>query len=164
MGTHVCPGCGLSLESSAPGLSRAYFASNGCVALFGQLQASTLTLGRDDFVHQTAVDTYAAQHYGPGMKPITITFALIGLHLTFERGFTGRQVQLAHMRLGKTRRPWPSFDAPRSKAAFTVYDVLNGCHGNNYPAAIQEWGKSVWDLWQPEHERVARLVDTWLNS
>jgi hypothetical protein len=39
------------------------------------------------------VDAYAAQHATPASKPITTAFALIGLFLFAERGFTGKQVQ-----------------------------------------------------------------------
>ena len=64
------------------------------------------------FIHQVAVDAYAAQHAGPASKPITVAFALIGLCLLLERGHTGKAVQRAHMRSPSRSKSWPSFDPP----------------------------------------------------
>lgn len=52
------------------------------------------------FIHQHVVDAYAAQQATPYTKPITITFAWIGLYLFLEKGCTARQVQQAHVALG----------------------------------------------------------------
>lgn len=59
--------------------------------------ALRLSHGDAFFIHQVAVDAYAAQHAGPASKTITIAFALIGLCLLLERGYTGKAVQRAHM-------------------------------------------------------------------
>ena len=57
--------------------------------------ALRLSHGDAFFIHQVAVDAYAAQHAGPASKTITIAFALIGLCLLLERGYTGKAVQRA---------------------------------------------------------------------
>jgi hypothetical protein len=160
--TSVCPGCGLELTSDNHELDSRYHATRACVDLYYELMVFSLSPQDYEFTHQILVDAYAAQHYGPEMKPITITFALIGLYLVFEQGYTGRQAQLAHIKLGKTHREWPRFDAPRQKAVFTVQDVLLGGE-KNYRELIGKWGKSVWDIWEAEHEKVASLVNTYLS-
>ena len=70
-------------------------ASAECQRLCHELSLYTLSHGDAFFIHQVAVDAYAAQHAGPASKPITVAFALIGLCLLLERGHTGRAVQRA---------------------------------------------------------------------
>jgi len=140
-----------------------YNASRACVEMYFKLTVFTLSLRDTDFIHQVVVDAYTAQHSGPKMKPITTTFALIGLYLAFERGYTGREVQLAHMALGKKHREWPRFNAPPEKASLTVWDVHQGSKEENYVENIRTWGKSVWDMWQAEHARIGRLVGMYLK-
>jgi hypothetical protein len=67
----ICPGCGLRLESDDQSLNDRYNASNACWQLYGKLSAFTLSLRDPDFIHQLMVDTYAAQHSGPNVKPIS---------------------------------------------------------------------------------------------
>ena len=162
MRNSICPGCGLELKSDDLSLDDSYNASSACRQLFDELSAFSLSLRDKDFIHQLVVDTYAAQHEGPNSKPIRAAFALIGLYLTFERGYTGKEVQHAHMALGKTRREWPRFNPPAGKDALTVRDVLQNLNEANYKEKINAWGRSVWELWLSEHETVKELVEKYL--
>ncbi len=154
----ICPGCGLQLKSKSMDLAARFNASSACLELQWDLSALTLSLRDKDFIHQLVVDAYAAQHSGANVKPVTTAFALIGLDLVFERGYTGRQVQKVHIALGKTRRQWPHFVPPSGKAALTVRDVLENVSRDSYAGWVYQWGKSVWDLWQAEHVEISRLV------
>jgi hypothetical protein len=109
------------------------------------------------------VDSYAAQHSGPGVKTVTTVFALIGLYLVVERGYTGREVQQAHMVLARKRRQWPYFQPPDGKSAVTVSDVVKNLGADNYRELINGWAKSVWDLWSLEHEEIRFLLDGYLK-
>jgi hypothetical protein len=64
-----------------------------CYAAYQDLSAYNIARAHRDFVHQEAVDAYAAQHPGPPAKPISAWFALVGLHLAVDQGRTGREVQ-----------------------------------------------------------------------
>jgi hypothetical protein len=64
---------------------------------YEELAAWTLGLGDAAFLHQRVVDAWAAQHATAKSKPINIAFALLGLYLHLEHGFSGREVQLAHI-------------------------------------------------------------------
>jgi hypothetical protein len=97
------------------------------------------------------------------MKPIRTAFALIGLYLTFECGYTGKEVQRAHMVLGKINRQWPSFNPPIEKSTMTVLDVVQKVTKGNYEEPINAWGKSVWALWSTEHENIGKLVQAYLK-
>jgi hypothetical protein len=161
--TSVCPGCGVKLVTDKLDLAPGFNSSLACLELYYNLTVFTLSLQDREFIHQIAVDAYAAQHFGPKMKPVTITFALIGLYLVFERGYTGREAQLAHIKLGKTRREWPRFDVPLQKALLTVQDVLNSGE-ENYREFIIKWGKSVWEIWGEEDGKIAGLVNKYLKD
>ena len=65
------------------------------------------TMSRPGFILQHVVDAYGAQTASSDGKPIGVVFALVGLYLHVERAFSGRQVQKAHMELGRRKRAWP---------------------------------------------------------
>ena len=135
-----------------------YNASAECWRLYGELSAYTLVRGYDLFIHQLAVDAYGAQHSGEGVRPIATAFALVGLYLAFERGYSGRQVQDAHRLLAARSKIWPGFDPPRRAGALTVADVLDARPGEDRDRALRQWAKSVWDAWGDEQARVESLV------
>lgn len=120
--------------------------------------AYTLSLGDAFFLHQLAVDAYAASHASGRASRITVAFALIGLCLFVERGYSGRRVQLAHMQLARRRREWPQFEGPAEAPSMTVADVLDASHGEARDEAIRAWARAVWAGWRTEHERVRELV------
>jgi hypothetical protein len=119
-------------------------------ALYHELTAYTLGLRDSAFMHQHVVDAYAAQTADETSKPIAITFALIGLCLYLERGFTGRQVQRVHMLLAQRRRTWPRFLLPTARTSVTVRDVLSANPGSSREMAI--------------HDRVRKYLESELES
>ncbi len=157
----ACPGCGLSLPlSDAPAADERVNASPECWSLHGELTAYTVTRGDSDFVHQLLVDTYAAQHANELSRPIGVAFALIGLYLTYEKGYNGRQVQHLHMLLARRSKQWPTFPRPASTSALTVLDVLQCEPGDARDAMLRAWGRSVWEAWVTEHARIRELFET----
>ncbi|HEX8982348.1 MAG TPA: DUF5946 family protein [Ktedonobacterales bacterium] len=157
----ACPGCGLSLPiSDSPAADERVNASPECWDLHGELTAYTVTRGDSDFIHQLLVDTYAAQHVNALSRPIGIAFALIGLYLTYEKGYNGRQVQHTHMLLARRSKQWPTFQRPLSTGALTVFDVLQCEPGEALDSMLREWGDSVWEAWSAEHARVRELFET----
>jgi hypothetical protein len=142
----ICPGCGVEQPSSGKPRETRHNASAECWALFGELSAYTLTHGDPKFIHQHAVDTWQAQHVVASKSNIGIAFSLIGLYLAVEKGYTGRQVQLAHMELGRTKRTWTWFDPPAGYK-MTVADVLQADPGAARDAMLMEWAAAVWASW-----------------
>jgi hypothetical protein len=124
-------------------------------------ELSLYTLSHHDafFIHQVAVDAYAAQHAGPASKPITVAFALIGLCLLLECGYTGKAVQRAHMRLANRSKRWPSFDPPAYRGSVKVADVLRVVPGSERDTAIMQWASSVWVAWEQAHPAIRSLID-----
>jgi hypothetical protein len=127
---------------------------------YHELSAYTLSLGDPAFVHQHVVDAFAAQHASAEDKPIKIAFALIGLYLALERGYSGRQVQLAHMRLAGTRKQWPRFDPPDARGELSALDVLRAERGPDRERAMRDWMASVWQAWRGSHVQIRELLHT----
>src|SRR5579872_1815644 len=115
---------------------------------YDELSYYTLSLHDPAFIHQHIVDAFAAQHAMPGSKPITVAFALIGLYLLVEKGYSGKQVQQTHMRLAEKRKEWPFFAIPEERGSMTVKDILKENPGQERDDAIYEWAASVWDAWK----------------
>jgi Family of unknown function (DUF5946) len=157
-----CPGCGVRLPVEEGHADGRHNASAACWWLNGELNAYTLLRGDREsaFIHQLQVDAYAAQHVGANPRPIGPAFALIGLYLTCERGYSGRQVQHMHMLLARRSKTWPRFTPPSRAGDMTILDVMQAPPGAERDGALHRWGQLVWQSWSHEHERVRSLFET----
>jgi hypothetical protein len=109
-------------------------------------------------MHQHVVDAYAAQTADEHTKPITLVFALAGLYLHFEKGFTGPEAQQAHIRMAKARKDWPRLPLVGGRGHMTASDVIQFASGPERDAGIEHWAREVWDAWREQHAIVAQLV------
>lgn len=132
--------------------------------LFYELSYYTLA-HRDQiyFIHQHVVDAYAAQEADEHTKPIAITFTLAGLYLFLEKGYTGRQVQNAHMEMAKNKRVWPVFKFPKLRGDIAIQNVLALPAGDERDSMIKLWCASVWLAHSENHETVRILVNSILK-
>ena len=128
------------------------------VDAYNTLCCYTLAHGDPAFIHQHAVDAFTAQHADETTKPIGLTFALVGLHLHVDRGFSGRQVQRAHMILAKEKRTWPAFVLPRDRGRMTVVDVMRFAEGPERDEAIDRWCEAVWEAFRENRASVVDLL------
>lgn len=161
--TVACPGCGVALPASgAHAEPRGLVASPECYEVYGEVVAyghqHAAVLGR---WHQTCVDAYAAQHVGPRTGPLQVCFALNTLYLVLERGYTGLQARAAHGFLANTYGTdgWPRFDPPAHTGDVTVVDVALTSGPEEQAAAVERWGRTVWDAWSHVHAQVRELTD-----
>ncbi len=111
----------------------------------------------DFFIHQLAVDAYTAQTVDKDTKRISIVFALVGLYLFVERGYTGREIQKAHMALAKYKDKLPEVFIPDKRGDITVEDVL--AEKNNRDEMIKEWCKSVWNAYKVDWEIIRKFCE-----
>jgi hypothetical protein len=125
---------------------------------YHELSAYTLSHGDRDFIHQHVVDAWAAQHAGADSKPIGVFFALAGLYLHVELGFTGREVQRAHMQLARRKEPWPVGPLPLARGSITALDVMSSPEGAERDAMIERWARAVWEAYAESRERVIELL------
>jgi hypothetical protein len=158
MKLEVCRGCGLALDPGQKFPKAQFHSSDACWAQYGMLAAWTLTLADPSFPHQHAVDAYAAQHVGPESRPIQAVFALCGICLALEHGATGRQVQLAHMKMGKARLDWPAWVPRTRQFDLTVKDLLRIPEGKDRLSALRPWMECAWSAWSHEQEEVRKLL------
>jgi hypothetical protein len=123
---------------------------------YEQLYLYSGSRGRESFILQLVVDAYGAQMATAETKPIAMVFALIGLFLHVERGFSGLRVQEVHMQLGRRKHPWPPIALPIHRGAITAADVLNVPEGAQRDEAISDWCRSVWEA---HHENRQTIID-----
>jgi hypothetical protein len=126
---------------------------------YDELQSYTLALSDRGFIHQHVVDAWAAQHADERTKPIALTFALVGLYLHVEKGFSGRQVQRTHMALARHKRSWPSFTLPHERGSITASLVMAKQAGPERDQAIDAWCASVWAAFRESRQAVAELLE-----
>lgn len=116
--------------------------------LYNQLAFYTLAHPDPSFIHQLVVDAYTAQNADDTTKPIALVFALIGLYLHLEKGYTGKQVQRAHMELANRscnrNRTWPKLPLPVERGDVRIEDVLAANPGPARDAMIERWCAAVW--------------------
>jgi hypothetical protein len=158
----VCPGCSLQRPSLGLEPDRKANASGECRGLMDEVTYYTLAHGDARFIHQHLVDAYGAQHVGQSKSTIGAAFALAGLYLAVERGFTGRQVQKMHMLMARKSNQWPRFDQPEEVGPLTVADVLAVPPGPRRDEKLMDWCASVWGAWTSEQGRVREMVDRFL--
>jgi len=160
-GPLVCPGCGGLYVHQRDLPAPLFHSSPECFAAYGELAAWSLAEGLQDpaFVHQHVVDTYQAQHIGPDAKPILAAYSLLGLCLALEHGYSGRQVQLAHMQLASPKRDWPSLKPQTQNFAMTVPKVLIAQAGPARYEAIRAWMQATWAAWGHEQGRVRGWIE-----
>lgn len=125
---------------------------------YNELAFYTLSHPDPAFLHQHLVDAYTAQHADETTKPIAIVFALIGLYLSTEKSFTGKQVQRVHMQLAKRRKVWPRLEPPSELEAITAAEVLAVPPGDDRDEMIRRWCASVWEAWGVHQGLIRRLV------
>jgi Family of unknown function (DUF5946) len=171
-GSTTCPGCGLQLPGSGRPRNPRRNASPECWQLYGEVQGFTLNhleLVRD--FHQLTVDAYAAQHapreVGGNVPPISVAYALVGLHLALDGGASGVEVRAAHQRMGKPDPSWPRLPTPERIGAMTVFDVAaaGAMVGSvaGHAKAARAWAAAVWQAWAAQHAAVAALANRLLR-
>jgi hypothetical protein len=124
---------------------------------YDEVYAYTMT--RPNFILQHVVDANIAQR-APAMNPpqIGVIFALTGLYLHVEKGFTGFQVQDAHRVMARTKRIWPDVIWPEDRGATTPALVLALPEGRVRDQGIDQWCRDVWSAFNANHRMIASLV------
>ncbi len=156
----ICPGCGLKLpEKQLPPNDR-YNASGECTELYWQLSFYTLAKQDEDFIHQLLVDTYGAQHSGGITKRITTAFALAGLYLYLEKGYSGARVQEIHLLMAQNKTyEWPAF-APAQNNTMTIADVV---HATDKDEQLLKWARSVWRNYESAKPQIIQMIEELLG-
>lgn len=126
---------------------------------FNQLSFYTMAHAGAQFIHQHAVDAFGAQEVTEAGKPVRLIFSLVGLYLHVEKGWTGREVQLAHMKLAREKHAWPPIVVPPMRGAIDVLTVLAAPTGDR-DAMIHRWCRSVWGAYSDQRAVIETLLRT----
>lgn len=116
------------------------------------------TMDRPGFILQHVVDAFAVQTADEDSKPISVVFGLAGLYLHLERHFSGRQVQKAHMEMGRRKRAWPKVQLPGDRGKITVEDVRAARAGPERDRAIDDWCQAVWTACAGTRETIVGIL------
>jgi hypothetical protein len=127
--------------------------------LYNELAHYTLSHPDPSFLHQHVIDAFAAQYADKGTRTIQIVFALVGLCLYSEKGFSGRMVQKAHMQLANRRGNWERPALPPSRGAIGIVDVLAAAPGEPRDLLIGEWYLCVWTAWSAGRDQGVYLTE-----
>jgi Family of unknown function (DUF5946) len=127
-------------------------------AAYHELCAYTLELRDSAFIYQHVVDAFTAQRADARSKPIGLVFALLGLYLHVELGYTGKEVQKLHMLLGRKKRNWPALTLPGPRGSLTVEDVLAAPPGPERHRAIDAWSAAVWEAFRESRPAIVALL------
>lgn len=125
---------------------------------FHALSFYTLTHPGKDFIHQHAVDAYTAQTAHDKTKPIAIAYALAGLYLYVEEGFSGWEVQNFHIRMTRGKSNLPAIVLPQDRGRIDIHDVLNNTPGPDRDLMIAQWCASVWDAYADSRDQVVAYI------
>ena len=131
--------------------------------LYNELALYTLSHPDPAFIHQLVVDAYAAQNADESSKPIALVFSLIGLYLHLEKGFTGKQVQRAHMQLARWPNTWVKPTLPAFRGTIHIEDVLAVEAGPARDAKIEDWCADVWACWQGSRAQIVEVARKYLE-
>lgn len=130
--------------------------------LYDQLAFYTLAHPDPSFIHQHVVDVYTAQNADDETKPIALVFALIGLYLHIEKGYTGKQVQRAHMQLANRTKTWSKLPLPTGRGDIRgdirIEHVLAADPGPARDAMIERWCASVWKAFVASRPAIAAIA------
>jgi len=159
----TCPNCHAALPDRHLAPAERFNASGECWQAFSYLACYTVAKQDPAFIHQHAVDAYEAQHAGGATRNITVAFGLIGLYLALEKGYSGKQVQQAHMQIAKIRKDWPRLEPPVQPAKMTVANVMRADTDTEKDAMIMQWMAAVWDNWADQHVWIRETTDGFLG-
>ena len=126
---------------------------------FHELSFYTLAHPSEAFIHQYIVDAQTAQMADETTKAISIVYALAGLYLYVELNFTGREVQLFHIKISKNKTDLHNIILPKKRGEITVSHVLEKKAGTQRDGMIREWCVSVWESYGESREIIVDYVN-----
>lgn len=131
---------------------------------YNELAFFTLNLHDERFVHQYVVDAFTCQYANNNTKPISLTFALVGLYLYVEKGYSGRDVQKFHTLMSKNKIAWPNFTIPSYQTLLVdISSVIDSNDQNERIELIEKWCVGVWKANKENHDKLEDLVRHYLH-
>ena len=127
-----------------------------------ELSYYTMMHSGPNFIHQHIVDAQIAQWADDKTQPISILFALVGLYLYIELGYTGWQVQKMHNVMAKYKMEWPIIHLPDDRGKINVANVLDVSPGPERDQMIQKWCADVWKTYEKNRDTILKVTSHYL--
>ena len=124
-----------------------------------ELSFYTLSHSGGTFIHQLAVDAFTAQNADEETRPMARIFSLVTLYLHIEKNYTGKQAQLAHMKMAKHKIDWPQIILPEERGEITINDVLALPPGSRRDEMISRWCSSVWKVYKSNRDTIISICN-----
>jgi hypothetical protein len=128
---------------------------------YNELTFYSLALEDEAFIHQYIVDAFTAQSANETTKPISLTFALVGLYLFSEKNYSGKEIQRFHVKMSQNKVEWPIFELPTNRGEININTVLEAQPGINRNKMIEKWAHSVWMAFNQSHLVVKSIADNY---
>jgi len=159
--TDSCPGCGL-IAPVVDGPADPYAgASPACWATFGQASLRDYAEFQYPDAHRLIVDAYMSQHPGfatpAGRRSVAVH--LVGLHLTLERGVTGRAAGEILARVFPEKRDIAPLEPIPWLGEITVASMLDALDLDSHSQRARHWAEAVWRAWTPVHAQIRSWAD-----
>jgi hypothetical protein len=129
---------------------------------YNELAYYTLQLQDECFIHQYIVDAYTIQTADSNTKKISIIFALVGLYLYVEKGYTGKEVQRFHTWMSNNKINWPEVELPIKRGNVTVAMVVDK-DGDDRIKMMNTWCNDVWNALSSCHLEIEKIATYYLN-
>ncbi|MGB7859193.1 MAG: DUF5946 family protein, partial [Acidimicrobiia bacterium] len=91
-----------------------------------------------------------------------VAFALIGLRLSLDDGWSGNQVRDVHRSLAAMALDWPEFAVPEQPATMTIFDVALADSEEAHADLVTRWAGAVWASWRARHDDIETLISQYL--
>lgn len=130
---------------------------------YNELAFYTLGLRDECFIHQYIVDAFTAQNSTIETKSISLTFALVGLYLFIEKGYTGKEVQAFHTLMSSNKLQWPIFILPINRGEITIETVLEVKEQEERNLKIKSWCQSVWNAFSECSVKIKEIADYYIE-
>jgi len=126
---------------------------------YNQLAFYTLAHKGEDFIHQHIVDAFAIQTANEKTKPIKLVYALAGIYLHVVKKYTGKQVQIAHIKMSNKSKVFPPIFLPTNRGKISINDVLKITDPYERDKQIHNWCASIWDALPDQHELIIHITE-----
>ncbi len=126
---------------------------------YNQLAFYTLSHKGPNFIHQHVVDAFAIQNANENTKPITIIYALVGIYLHVEKNYTGKEVQMAHVKMTKKSKVFPHINLPSNRGAIKINDILAITAPTQRDAKIHQWCVCIWEALYDQQDSIIKLAN-----
>jgi hypothetical protein len=158
-----CPECNATIPE-IEGVTHAYLpAPPGCWARFNEVLAKEFSQPEYFKAHRLTVDAYCAQHAsGNDRRQVqSVVVHLVALYLNFEMRYSNERIaQVMDVIIRQHKHQFPKLSKPSFMDTLNIAHVVAATSAAEHYALAENWARDVWQAWNSEHDRIAKLAAT----